>query len=88
MFELAIERKFSFGCTVVVKPQGVKAFLYGNDLLICSAERFCSQLRRGCRGCFRWGGYRVVGAGYGSSNFNKYVEEGKMLMLVVENVLI
>jgi len=27
-------------------------------------------------------------AGYGSGNFNKYVEEGKMLMPVVENVLI
>ncbi len=36
LFELCIRNGYECGCCVLVSEQGVKAFLYGNDILIAS----------------------------------------------------
>ena len=47
LFNLARNAGFDYGCAVVAKPHGVKAFLYGNNLLVASVERFLHPVEKG-----------------------------------------
>jgi len=47
LFSLARELGYEYGCAVVVKEQGVKAFLYGNDILLSSVEKVVCPAQRG-----------------------------------------
>ncbi len=38
---------FEFGCSVIASEQGVKAFLYGNDLLLASFKGFIEPIEKG-----------------------------------------
>lgn len=90
LFELAIEKGFKFGCAVVAKTQGVKAFLYGNDILVSSVEKFLQPVEKGMYvAVLDAEDLRVIGIGklvIDSKDFDEHVRQGKMLSPVVENV--
>jgi len=90
LFELAMEKGFEIGCAVVAKSQGVKAFLYGNDLLVSSVERFLHPIEKGVYvAVLDKEDMKVIGIGkfvINPEDFDRYVKEGKMLIPVVENI--
>lgn len=90
IFNLAIEGGFSFGCAVVAKSQGVKAFLYGNDLLISSIEKFLEPIEKGmCVAIVDSEDMRSVGIGrlvVDPNEVSKLISEGKILLPAVENI--
>jgi ribosome biogenesis protein Nip4 len=90
LFELAMEKGFKIGCAVVAKSQGVKAFLYGNDLLVSSVERFLHPIEKGVYvAVLDKEDMKVIGIGkfvINPEDFDRYVKEGKMLITVVENI--
>ncbi len=47
IFEKALRIGGKIGCAVEVLEQGVKAFLYGNDILIASVKKFLHPVRKG-----------------------------------------
>lgn len=90
LFELAMEKGFKIGCAVVAKSQGVKAFLYGNDLLVSSVERFLHPIEKGVYvAVLDKEDMKVIGIGkfvINPEDFDRHVKEGKMLIPVVENI--
>lgn len=90
LFSLAIQKNFKFGCAVVAKQQGVKAFLYGNDLLVLSVEKFLHPIEKGLYvAVIDPEDMNAIGIGrlvVDPKDFNKYLSEGKVLLPVVENV--
>lgn len=90
LFNFSRRFGFKFGCSVVVKPQGVKAFLYGNDVLLASFDHFIEPVKRG--------GYvavldssdmRAVGIGIllvDRHDVERLARDGMMLSVVVKNV--
>jgi len=90
LFELAMEKGLKIGCAVVAKSQGVKAFLYGNDLLVSSVERFLHPIEKGVYvAVLDKEDMKVIGIGkfvINPEDFDRYVKEGKMLIPVVENI--
>lgn len=90
LFNLAIHEGFKFGCAVVAKHQGVKAFLYGKDLLIASVDRFLYPVEKGLYvAVVDPEDMNAVGIGrlvIDPGDFNRYVSEGRVLLPAVENV--
>jgi len=90
LFNVARMNGLRFGCAVVAKQQGVKAFLYGNDLLVASVERFLEPVEKGMivavsdsEDLF------VVGVGIlvlSADEFLKAVSQGRMLEVAVKNI--
>lgn len=90
LFNAARMKGLKFGCAVAAKQQGVKAFLYGNDLLVASVERFLEPVEKGMvvavsdsEDLF------VVGVGIlvlGIDEFLKAVRQGRMLEVAVKNI--
>uniref|UniRef100_A0A7C4NPS2 UPF0113 domain-containing protein n=1 Tax=Ignisphaera aggregans TaxID=334771 RepID=A0A7C4NPS2_9CREN len=90
LFNLAIHESFEFGCAVVAKEQGAKAFLYGKDLLIASVDRFLYPVERGLYvAVIDPEDMTAIGIGrlvINPGNFDRYVSEGRVLLPAVENV--
>lgn len=90
LFSLARDEGFSHGCSVVAKPHGVKAFLYGNDLLVVSVDKFLYPIEKDSYvAVIDSEDMRVIGIGrlvVDPKDFEKFVIEGKILKPVVENV--
>ena len=78
------------GCSIVAKEQGVKAFLYGNDLLLTSLEKVLEPAERG------WyvavlDSSDMVAIGIGKllvspREIPMLIKEGRMLVPIVKNV--
>ncbi|MEM3981055.1 MAG: hypothetical protein QXF79_07380, partial [Ignisphaera sp.] len=89
LFNLATQKRFKFGCAVVAKQQGIKAFLYGNDLLISSVDKFLYPIEKGLYvAVIDPEDMNTIGIGrlvIDPKDFNKYLLEGKVLLPVVEN---
>jgi len=78
------------GCSIIAKEQGVKAFLYGNDLLLASLEKVLEPAERG------WyvavlDSLDMVAIGIGKllvspQEIPMLIREGRMLVPVVKNV--
>ncbi len=47
LFYFAKSNGFDFGCSIIASEQGVKAFLYGNDLLLASTQGFIEPVEKG-----------------------------------------
>ncbi len=81
---------FRMGCAAIAKTQGVKAFLYGNDLLLASLDRIIEPAERG------WyvavldpEDMLAVGIGrllISPHQIPELIREGRMLIPVVKNV--
>lgn len=89
LFNLAKDQGYSYGCAVVAKPQGVKAFLYGNDLLVTSVERFLEPIEKNLYvAVIDSEDMRAIGIGklvIDPKDLNKLIAEGRILELVVKN---
>ena len=90
LFNLAIDRGFNYGCAVVAKQQGVRAFLYGNDLLVVSVERFLRPVEKGMYvAVIDPDDVKAIGIGrlvIDPGDFDRLIAEGKLLLPAVENV--
>jgi len=90
LFDLVHRMGFRIGCSIVAKEQGVKAFLYGNDLLLASVERVLEPAERG------WyvavlDSLDMAAIGIGKllvspHEISVLIREGRMLTSIVKNV--
>ena len=90
LFDLIHRMGFRIGCSIVAKEQGVKAFLYGNDLLLASVERVLEPAERG------WyvavlDSSDMIAIGIGKLLVAPHeipilIREGRMLASIVKNV--
>jgi len=90
LFNMVREKGFSIGCSIVAKQHGVKAFLYGRDLLALSVERFLYPVEKDMYvAVLDSEDMSVIGIGklvIDPSDLGKLLSEGKVLALVVKNV--
>ncbi|MEM1560336.1 MAG: hypothetical protein QXK24_01030 [Ignisphaera sp.] len=90
LFNLSKRYGYKHGCSVVVKPQGVKAFLYGNDVLLASFDHFISPVRKGDYvAVLDSSDMHAIGTGLlliDRDEVEKLIREGKMLVAIVKNV--
>lgn len=90
IFNLAIENGFSFGCAVVARSQGVKAFLYGNDLLIASVEKLLEPVEKDTYvAVIDFEDMRAIGIGklvVDPRKVGELMAKGEVLLPVVENI--
>lgn len=90
LFNIARERGLRYGCAVVAKSQGVKAFLYGKDLLVASVEGFIEPVEKGMYvAVVDSEDMMVIGIGklvIDPKMFKEHLERGLMIESVVENV--
>jgi len=90
LFNVARMKGLRFGCAVIAKQQGVKAFLYGNDLLVASVERFLEPVKKGMLVAVSDSeDMFVVGVGIlmlSVDEFLKAVRQGRMLEVAVKNI--
>lgn len=90
LFDLVHHMGFRIGCSIVAKEQGVKAFLYGNDLLLASVEKVLEPAERG------WyvavlDSLDMAAIGIGKllvspHEISVLIREGRMLTSIVKNV--
>ncbi len=81
---------FGIGCAAVAKAQGIKAFLYGNDLLLASLDCIIEPAERGWyiavldpEDMFAIGIGRLLVSPY---EIPKLLREGHMLTPIVKNI--
>ncbi|MEL9939760.1 MAG: hypothetical protein QW632_00535 [Ignisphaera sp.] len=78
------------GCGIVAKPQGVKAFLYGNDLLLASFEEGLPPILKGRPvAVIDRDDYTAIGIGialHDLKEIESLLKKGKMLTPIVKNV--
>ncbi len=81
---------FRIGCAAIAKVQGVKAFLYGNDLLLASLDRIIEPAERGWyiavldpEDMFAIGIGRLL---VSPREIPELLREGRMLIPIVKNV--
>jgi len=90
LFNAARMNGLKFGCAVAAKQQGVKAFLYGNDLLVASVERFLEPVEKGMVvAVLDSEDLFTVGVGIlklSVDEFLKAVSQGRMLEVAVKNI--
>lgn len=90
LFNMARDLGFTYGCSVVAKQEGVKAFLYGNDLLAISVKRFLEPIEKSLYvAVIDPEDMRAVGIGeliIDPKDFNKLIAEGKMVIPIVKNI--
>lgn len=90
LFNVVKEKGFNLGCSVIAKPQGVKAFLYGKDLLALSVEQFLHPIEKGMYvAVIDPEDMVVIGIGrlvIDPSELGILLNEGKVLVVAVENV--
>ena len=90
LFNMVREKGFSIGCSIVAKQHGVKAFLYGRDLLALSVERFLYPVEKDMYvAVLDSEDMSVIGIGklvIDPSDLGKLLSEGKILAPVVKNV--
>jgi ribosome biogenesis protein Nip4 len=90
LFNLSRGCGFSHGCGVVVKSQGVKAFLYGNDILLSSFDHFIPPIKKGeYVAVLDSSDMYVVGVGVlliAENEVEQLIREGKMLTVIIKNV--
>lgn len=85
-------KRFSkkFGCGVVAKPQGIKAFLYGNDLLLASFEEALPPIIKDRPvAVIDKEDYTAIGIGIASFDLEEIeslLKKGKMLTPIVRNI--
>jgi len=90
LFDFIRRMGHRIGCSIIAKEQGVKAFLYGNDLLLASLEKVLEPAERG------WyvavlDSLDMVAIGIGKllvspQEIPMLIREGRMLVPVVKNV--
>ncbi|MDK6029510.1 hypothetical protein QPL79_09050 [Ignisphaera sp. 4213-co] len=80
----------SIGCAIVAKTQGVKAFLYGNDLLLASFEKALPPVSKGKPvAVLDSEDYMAIGIGialFELREIEMLLKSGKMLTPIVKNV--
>lgn len=90
LFNIAKEKGFDYGCSVVAKSHGVKAFLYGRDLLVLSVERFLHPVEKNMYvAVLDPEDMNVVGIGrivINPEELDVLISKGKVLQVVVENM--
>ncbi|MCX8168439.1 MAG: hypothetical protein N3D82_05385 [Ignisphaera sp.] len=90
LFNFSRRCGFRYGCGVVVKPQGVKAFLYGNDVLLASFDRFVYPVRKGDYiAVVDPGDMHVIGIGMllaDEHDIERLAKEGRVLAVIVKNI--
>ncbi len=90
LFNLSKRYSYSHGCSVVAKPQGVKAFLYGKDLLLASLDYFIPPIKKGDHiAVLDSSDMYAIGTGMllvDEDDIKRLIEEGKMLTAIVKNV--
>ncbi|MEM0026396.1 MAG: hypothetical protein QXT53_00485 [Ignisphaera sp.] len=78
------------GCGIIAKPQGIKAFLYGNDLLLASFEEGLPPVLKGRPvAVIDREDYTAIGIGIASLDLKEIEslqKKGKMLIPIVKNV--
>lgn len=91
LFELARTSGFRVGCAVLAREQGVKAFLYGNDLLLVSFSGFLQPVKRDLLvGVLSEEDLHAVGVGklcVDPQDVERMLWEGRMLDVIVRNVM-
>jgi ribosome biogenesis protein Nip4 len=77
-------------CAVIAMPQGIKAFLYGNDLLLASLKKILPPVRKERYvAVIDSEDFRAIGIGmmlYDEDEIRKLVRQGQMLSAIVKNV--
>jgi|UniRef100_A0A7J2U022 predicted ribosome-associated RNA-binding protein Tma20 len=78
------------GCAVSSKPQGVRAFLYGNDLLLVSLEKVLPPIEKGKYiAVIDSEDFKAIGIGmmlYSEDEIAELIKRGQMLTAIVKNV--
>jgi predicted ribosome-associated RNA-binding protein Tma20 len=91
LYNFIYENTRKLGCAVVAKPHGVKAFLYGNDLLLASLSKLLPPTKKGeYVAVIDPEDYRAVGVGillYDENEIKVLIEKGEMLTAIVKNVV-
>jgi len=90
LYNFIYETFQKMGCAISAKPQGVKAFLYGNDLLLASLDKVLPPIKKGeCIAIVDSEDLKVIGIGillYDEPEIAELIKQGQMLTAIVKNV--